>query len=183
MKLEEAKEFLNNKGYILEDTETNNDETAAAENDWWNATMDVYKDKTVGGNSKLKNRKNKMLKKYQELRYKNLDLEDKKREAYNFNMKNFFNGVLNGLKNSYKKVTQEPGDYDDDEKYQFVRYWFTNNKTVYCLEVMYYDEDGVVKLQIFEEDSIGAYEKDDFSITTIDEAIEQVLDFVKYQVG
>lgn len=174
MKLEEAKNLLNNKGYILEDTD-----------DWDEADMPVsFTKKNREETVKRHNGRNWYSSAGVDARAnKHDDLEDKKREAYNFNMKNFFNGVLNGLKNSYKKVTQEPGDYDDDEKYQFVRYWFTNNKTVYCLEVMYYDEDGVVKLQIFDEDSIGVYEKDDFSITTIDEAIEQVLDFVKYQVG
>ncbi|MBO7210172.1 MAG: hypothetical protein J6V44_04055 [Methanobrevibacter sp.] len=145
-------------------------------------TDEMEKDPTWWKNDISKSLRTK-LNKRSKLYNKHANLEDKTLNAVNFNMKNFFNGVLNGLKNSYKKVTQEPGDYDDDEKYQFVRYYFTNNKTVYCLEVMYYDEDGIVKLQIFEEDSIGAYEKDDFSITTIDEAIKQVLDFVKYQVG
>ena len=173
MDLIEAKEFLNKNGFILEDTETDDDEYDAL-------TDEMEKDPTWWKNDISKSLRTK-LNKRSKLYNKHANLEDKENAAINFNMKNFFNGVLNGLKNSYKKVTLEPCDYDDDEKYQFVRYWFTNNKISYCLEVMYYDEDGVVKLQIFDVDSIGA-EKDDFSITTINKAIEQVLDFVEWNV-
>ena len=122
------------------------------------------------------------LNKRSKLYNKHANLEDKALHATNFNMENFFNGILNGLSKSYKKVQQEAEDYDDEEKYQFARYYFMYNKNAYCLEVMYYDEDGSVKLQIFDEDAIGA-ERYDFSITTIDKAIEVVLDFVKYQIG
>lgn len=112
---------------------------------------------------------------------KHANLEDKALHATNFNMRNFFNGILNGLSKSYKKVEQEVADYDDKEKYQFARYYFKYNNNTYCLDVMYYDEDGVVKLSICDEDKPGI-ERDDFSISTIDKAIEQVLDFVEWNV-
>ena len=96
-------------------------------------------------------------------------------------MKNFFNGVLNGLKNSYKNVTQEASDYDDENNSQLVRYNFKYNKNSYELDVMYYDEKGVIVMEIMDEDKPGI-EKDDFSITTIDKAIEHVLNFVEWNL-
>ena len=122
------------------------------------------------------------LNKRSKLYNKHANLEDKTLNAVNFNMRNLFNGILNGLEKSYKKVEQEAADYDDKEKYQFARYYFMYNKHAYCLDVMYYDEDGSIKLSICDEDKPGI-ERYDFSITTIDKAIDVVLDFVKYQVG
>lgn len=171
MNLQEAQQILKNAGYIVEDTETNDDEydalTAEMEKDptWWKNDISKSLRTKLNKRSKLYNR--------------HANLEDKANRAANFNIKNFFNGILNGLKKSYKNVQQEAEDYEDDEKYQFVRYYFMFNKNAYCLEVMYYDEDGVVKLQMFDEAAIGA-ETDDFSVSTIDKAIEQVLDFVDY---
>ena len=47
------------------------------------------------------------------------------------------------------------------------------------LEVMYYDEDGVIVIQIMDEDEVGI-ERDDFSITTVDKAIKHIVEFTKY---
>lgn len=168
-----AIKILESVGYIVEDTETNDDEYDAL-------TDEMEKDPTWWKNDISKSLRTK-LNKRTKLYNKHANLDAKVNHAANFNIKNFFNGILNGLNKSYKKVQQEAEDYDDKEKYQFVRYYFMYNKNAYCLEVMYYDEDGVVKLQIFDEDSIGA-ERDDFSISTIDRAIEQVLDFVEWNV-
>ncbi len=173
MDLNEAKELLESAGYIVEDTETQDDEYDAL-------TDEMEKDPTWWKNDISKSLRTK-LNKRTKLYNKHANLEDKVNRAANFNIKNFFNGILNGLNKSYKNVQQEAEDYEDDEKYQFVRYYFMYNKNAYCLEVMYYDEDGYVKLQIFDEDAIGA-ETDDFSVSTIDKAIDQVLDFVEYNV-
>ena len=168
-----AIKLLESAGYIVEDTETNDDEYDAL-------TDEMEKDPTWWKNDISKSLRTK-LNKRSKLYNKHANLEDKANHAANFNIKNFFNGILNGLSKSYKKVQQEAEDYDDDEKYQFVRYYFMHNKNAYCLEVMYYDEDGYVKLQMFDEDAIGA-NTDDWSISTIDRAIEQVLDFVEWNV-
>ena len=49
------------------------------------------------------------------------------------------------------------------------------------LEVMYYDEKGVIVMQIIDEDAIGA-NTDTFDITTIDDAIEQIVEFTNDNV-
>lgn len=172
-KVNKAIKLLESAGYIVEDTETQDDEYDAL-------TDEMEKDPTWWKNDISKSLRTK-LNKRSKLYNKHANLEDKVNRAANFNIKNFFNGILKGLSKSYKKVQQEAEDYDDEEKYQFVRYYFMYNKNAYCLEVMYYDEDGVVKLQMFDEDAIGA-NTDDFSVSTIDKAIDQVLDFVEYNV-
>lgn len=164
-----AIKLLESVGYIVEDTETQDDEYDELHRKYDNAVRDTLPNADT------------LLRKKTKLYHKHLDLDDKINYASNFNIKNFFNGILKGLNKSYKKVTQEASDYDDDEKYQFVRYYFKYNKNSYCLEVMYYDEDGVVKLQMFDEDAIGA-ETDNFNVSTIDRAIEQVLDFVEWNI-
>ena len=122
------------------------------------------------------------LNKRSKLYNKHANLEDKTLNAVNFNMRNFFKGILKGLSSDYTKVSQDSEYYNDEGNYQFVRYDFTNNKKEYCLEVMYYDEEGTVKVRIFDENDI-LIESYDFSITTIDKAIDVVLDFVEYQIG
>lgn len=140
MKLNEAKQYLNSKGYILEDTETQDD-----------------------------------------LKKNHLDLEDKVHNAYDFNIKNLFYGVEKELQKYYKKVDLEATEYDNENKSQLVRYYFKYNKNSYMLEVMYYDEDGVIVIQIMDEDEVGI-ERDDFSITTVDKAIKHIVDFANYNV-
>ena len=136
MELNEAKEYLNSKGYILEDTET--------------------EDNT------------------------HLDLEDKVHQAYDFNIKSLFYGVEKELEKYYKKVDLEASDYDDKNKSQLVRYYFKYSNN-YMLEVMYYDEEGTISIQIMDEDEIGI-ERDDFIITTVDKAIKHIVDFTNYNV-
>ena len=156
---------------INEDTETNDDEYDAL-------TDEMEKDPTWWKNDISKSLRTK-LNKRTKLYNRHANLEDKANLAANFNIKNFFNGILKGLSKSYKNVQQEVEDYDDETKSQLVRYYFMYKKNAYGLEVMYYDEDGVVNLAMFEEDKIGI-ERDDFSVSTIDNAIEQVLDFANY---
>lgn len=162
MRLDEAKNYLNSKGYILEDTETQDDEH-----------NDLVRNSGVGYF--------KSLKKIVDLEKKHLDLEDKIHRAYNFNIKNLFYGVEKELQKYYKKVDLEATDYDDKNKRQLVRYYFKYNKNSYMLEVMYYDEDGVIVIQIMDEDEVGI-ERDDFSITTVDKAIKHIVDFTNYNV-
>ena len=110
-----------------------------------------------------------------------MDLEDKTLKAVNFNMRNFFNGILKGLSSDYTKVSQNTEYYNNERDYQFVRYDFTKDKKYYCLEVMYYVADENIKVRIFDENE-NLIERYDFSITTIDKAIDVVLDFVAYNL-
>ena len=135
MDLNEAQEILSKNGFILEDTET--------------------EDNT------------------------HLDLEDKVHQAYDFNIKSLFYGVEKELEKYYDKVDLEASDYDDKNKSQLVRYYFKYHNTPYMLEVMYYDEEGYIVMQIMDEDEIGI-ERDDFSITTVDKAIKYIVGFANY---
>ena len=170
MKLDEAKEYLNSKGYIIEDTETNDDDYEQVGNEIDNWKKDWYDPKAK-----------KLLNKHLSLSNKHLDLEDKIHRASNFNIKNLFYGVEKELQKYYKKVHLVSTDYDDKNKSQLVRYYFKYNKSSYMLEVMYYDEEGVIVIQIMDEDEVGI-ERDDFSITTVDKAIKHIVDFVNYNV-
>lgn len=169
MQLNEAKEFLNSKGYILEDTETQDDEY----NELHRKFDDAVRETKPNADT--------LKRKTTNLYHKHLDLEDKIHRASNFNIKNLFYGVEKELQKIYKKVDLEATDYDDEKKSQLVRYYFKYNKSSYMLEVMYYDEDGVIVIQIMDEDEVGI-ERDDFSITTVDKAIKHIVDFVNYNV-
>ena len=70
----------------------------------------------------------------------------------------------------------EASDYDDEDKSQIVSYYYTFKKKEYDLKVIYYDEDDVIKVQLF-ADNLYGYERDDFSVTTIDDAIKQIIEF------
>ena len=154
MDLNEAKKILKNAGYILEDTD-----------DWDKADM------LIGTPKKRADRVNKHL--------FLSDLDHKTTDAENFNIKNLFYGLEKELKKVYKKVEMEASDYNDEDKSQLVGYYYTFNKKEYDLKVIYYDEDDVIEVQLFADDWYG-YEKDDFSVTTIDDAIKQIMKFVHY---
>lgn len=151
-----AIKLLESVGYIVEDTD-----------DWDEADMPIGTPKQRADR----------VKKHEYFR----DLDHKTTDASNFNIKNLFYGVEKELKKVYKKVEIEASDYDDENKSQLVRYYFKYNKNSYMLEVMYYDEDGVIVLQIMDEDEVGI-ERDDFSITTVDKAIKHIVDFANYNV-
>lgn len=154
MNLNEAKQILKNAGYIVEDTD-----------DWDEADM------PIGTPKQRADRVNK----HSSFR----DLDHKYTDAANFNIKNLFDGVEKELKKVYKKVEMEASDYDDEDKSQIVSYYYTFKKKEYDLKVIYYDEDDVIKVQLFADDWYG-YERDDFSVTTIDDAIKQIMKFVHY---
>lgn len=172
MRLEEAKKYLNDCGFILEDTETNDEEYDKLDNDWdrkWGNVSDKALDN--------------LNKKIQNVRHKHLDLEDKVLKAQNYNIENLFYGLKKELKKTYKNVFLYEHDYDDIEKCQSGDYEFIlqrKYKHNFILTVNYYDEDGVinVKLTNDEDDEIT----DDFSVSTIDKAINQIIDFVNFQV-
>lgn len=171
MNLNEAKDYLNSKGFILEDTETNDDE-------YDSLTDEMEKDSTWWKNDISKSLRTK-LNKRTKLYNKHANLEDKVRQSYDFNIKSLFQGVENELQKYYKNVYLEASDYDDKSKSQLVRYYFKYNKNSYMLEVMYYDEDGVVEMQFMDENEAGI-ERDDFSITTVDKAIKHIVGFANY---
>lgn len=154
MNLNEAKDYLNSKGYILEDTD-----------DWDEADM------SIGTPKSRADRVNK----HSFLR----DLEHKYTDAANFNIENLIYGVEKQLEKIYKKVEIDAYNYDDENKSQLVRYYYTFKKKQYILEVLYHDEDHVIKVQLFSDDWYG-YERDDFSVTTIDDAIKQIMKFIHY---
>jgi hypothetical protein len=157
------------ENFMVEDTETQDDEYNELNRKYDDAVRD-----TLPNADTLK-------RKTTNLYHKHLDLEDKIHRASNFNIKNLFYGVEKELQKYYKKVDLEATDYDDENKSQLVRYYFKYNKNSYMLEVMYYDEDGVIVIQIMDEDEVGI-ERDDFSITTVDKAIKHIVDFVNYNV-
>ena len=173
MDLIEAKDYLNKNGFILEDTETDDDE-------YDSLTDEMEKDPTWWKNDISKSLRTK-LNKRSKLYNKHANLEDKVRQSYDFNIKSLFQGAEKELEKYYKNVYLEASDYDDKSKSQLVRYYFKYNKNSYMLEVMYYDEDGVIEMQFMDENEPGI-ERDDFSITTIDKAIEHVLDFVEWNL-
>lgn len=154
MRLDEAKQILRNAGYILEDTD-----------DWDEADM------LIGTPKQRADRVNK----HSSFR----DLDHKYTDAANFNIKNLFDGVEKELKKVYKKVEIDASNYDDEGKCQIVSYYYTFKKKQYHLKVRYYDEDDVIKVQLFADDWYG-HERDDFRVTTIDDAIKQIIEFANY---
>ena len=120
-----------------------------------------------------------ILRKKTKLYHKHLDLDHKYTDAANFNIKNLFDGIEKKLKKIYKKVEIEASDYDDENKSQLVKYYYTFNKKLYNLKVLYRDEDDVINVQLFSDNWYG-YEKDDFSVTTIDDVIKKIIKFTHY---
>ena len=107
------------------------------------------------------------------------DVEDKISNAVDFNIQNLFTGIEKELKRVYKNVEMDASNYDDEDKSQLVRFYYTFNKKQYNLEVLYRDEDDVINVQLFADDWYG-HERDDFSVTTIDNAIKQIVKFAHY---
>lgn len=149
-----AIKLLESAGYIVEDTD-----------DWDEADMPIGTPKQRADR----------VKKHEYFR----DLDHKTTNASNFNIENLFYGVEKELKKAYKKVEIEASDYDDENMSQLVRFYYTFNKKQYNLEVLYRDEDDVINVQLFADDWYG-HERDDFSVTTIDDAIKQIIEFAHY---
>lgn len=154
MNLREAKKILKKAGYIVEDTD-----------DWDEADM------PIGTPKQRADRVNK----HSFLR----DLDHKTTDALVFNIRNLFYGLKKELMKVYKKVEMEASNYDDEGKCQIVSYYYTFKKKEYDLKVIYYDEDDVIKVQLFADDWYG-YERDDFSVTTIDDVIKKIIKFTHY---
>lgn len=156
-KVNKAIKLLESAGYIVEDTD-----------DWDEADMPIGTPKQRADR----------VKKHEYFR----DLDHKTTNAANFNIENLFYGVEKELSKIYKKVEIDATDYDDENKSQLVRYYFKYDGFSYCLEVMYFDEDGIVKIQIYDEDSLGIARKS-FKVSTIDNVIEQIINFIDYQLN
>ncbi len=76
MKLDEAQEILKQNGYLLEDTETNDEEMDELDAKWGKKWGDIHvSDKALDN----------LNKKMQNTRHKHMDLEDKINHAKNFN--------------------------------------------------------------------------------------------------
>lgn len=154
MNLYEAKQILKNAGYIVEDTD-----------DWDEADM------PIGTSKSRADRVNK----HSYFR----DLDHKTTDALVFNIRNLFYGLKKELMKVYKKVEMEASNYDDEGKCQIVSYYYTFKKKEYDLKVIYYDEDDVINVQLFADNWYG-YEKDNFSVTTIDDVIKKIIKFTHY---
>lgn len=154
MKLNEAKQILKKAGFICEDTD-----------DWDEADMSIGTSKSRAD----------IVNKHSYFR----DLDHKTTDALVFNIRNLFYGLEKELMKVYKKVGMEASNYDYEGKCQIVRYYYTFNKKQYNLKVLYRDEDEVINVQLFADNWYG-YEKDNFSVTTIDDAIKQIMKFAHY---
>lgn len=172
-KVNKAIKLLESVGYIVEDTD-----------DWDEADMPVsFTKKNREETVKRHNGRNWYSSAGVDARAnKHDDLEDKIHSAYDFNIKSLFYGVQKELQKIYKKVDMKSTDYDDENKSQLVRYYFKYDGFSYCLEVIYFDEDGIVKIQIYDEDSLGIARKS-FKVSTIDNVIEQIINFIDYQLN
>ena len=167
MRLEEAKKYLNQSGYILEDTEPLDNEIE-----------DVRNELHKKFNKKLS-------KKYGNLmdKVRNKSVENKAINAINFNMRTFFKGLEDKLSiYDFRKLTV---GYDTDKNCQTVEYNFDYEDDpdeeiffYYTVEflVKYYDEAGYIELDI--NDKNHSYNKQTkIEIGKIDDTIEEVFDW------
>lgn len=181
---DESKKILENAGYIVEDTETDDEE--------YDELTDKI-DKVLKGrkyselSDKEKIKVSNIDRKRYKLQYKRPRAELKVPDAYLYNIKSLVSGVEEELKKKYNKVKIGSSDYDTEDECQIVEYYFTykgpgskTNKS-YMLNVKYYNKDDVVKQQLWGDDWSYVVH-DDFSVSTIDNAIEQIIKFVDYQV-
>ena len=151
MRLDEAKKILKNNGFILEDTETLDDEvdylktqnTKASKN-----KLDKVMDRAYAG-----------------------DLEKKVLNAQNYNIKQFFAGLeemfdeylMNWKRNAYY--------YDTKRACQSVEYFFNDLMFV----VKYFDEAGYIQVSL-EDNKVLKSKK--FKLTRVDENTEEVYDWI-----
>ena len=164
MDLLEAKEFLNKNGFILEDTETDDDEYDAL-------TDEMEKDPTWWKNDISKSLRTK-LNKRSKLYNKHANLEDKENAAINYNLKNFYR-ELNVLL-SKKGFHSGSSYYDDNINCQSVEYenYPKNEKEYTQIEVIYYPDKDLV--QVVLSGYYGPYERLKIHITdTIEKAVKE----------
>lgn len=151
MDLYEAKKLLKNAGYIIEDTETLDDEINY-----------LAKQKTKKSRMKLYNALD---------RVHDSSVENKVLNAQNYNIKHFFNGLEEMFEEYLMNWKRHAYDYDTDKGCQAVEYFFNDLMFV----VKYYDEAGYIQVSL--EDN-GVQEAKKFKLTKVDENIEEVYDWI-----
>ena len=160
MDLYEAKKLLKKNGYIIEDTETLDDEI----NDMEMAT-------STGKNTfKMKPMQ---AKKYNKMwdRVRDTSLEKKSLNAVNFNIENFFSGLEEKFDEYLVNWKRHAFDYDTIKACQPVEYFFNDLMFV----VKYFDEDGYIQVSL-EDNKVLEAKK--FKLTRVDENIEEVYDWI-----
>ena len=162
MKLEEAKKYLNDCGFILEDTETLDDEI----NDLENQVINRKKPDSFIMNKKQAKKFGKLWDKVRDS-----SLEKKTNKAVNFNMRNFYKGLEEKLSEHWKHFEVEPWDYDTKQNFQAVSYWFNNDRLEF--QVDYWDEKGEIQLGLIDVDKSTRKDKK-IKITNIDKNILEV---------
>ena len=178
MKVEEAKKYLNDCGFILEDTETLDDEFEDLHNE--------IRKEIINNPDKI-SLSNKLSKKHSELMDKVRDksVEKKVNDAVNFNMRNFFDKLEE--KFDIYDFSYSTDDYDTVKKYQSREYFFEHDadpddRTALSynveLKVDYYDEKGIIKLWLIEWKK-KKRKHTVIEVTRIDDAVEEVFDWFK----
>lgn len=159
MKLYEAKQILNKEGYILEDTETLDDE------------IDYLKNQ----NSKASRNK---LNKAMERVYAG-DLEKKVLNAQNYNIEHFYAGLEEKFDKYWENYTVDHMFYDTEHNFQPTSYWFDDGYLEF--QVDYFDEKGVIDVGLIDIKK-GTRKNKKFKITKTDENIEEVFDWFFHKV-
>lgn len=151
MDLNEAKQELIEHGYIIEDTETLDDEI-----DY------LSKQNTQKAKMKLYNALD---------RVHDNSVENKVLDAQNYNIKSFFTGLEEMFDEYLMNWKRHAYDYDTKKGCQPVEYFFNSLMFV----VKYFDEAGFIQVSL--EDN-GVIEAKKFKLTKVDENIEQVYDWI-----
>lgn len=156
MDLNEAKQELIEHGYIIEDTETLDDEI----NDYLSN----------------KNRTIKDVKKADKVfdKIRNSSLEKKTLNAVNFNIKSFLTGLEERLNQYFENFTVDHMYYDTKQNFQPTSYWFDDDNLEF--QVDYWDEKGFIDLGLIDINK-GTRKNKKFKITKTDENIEEVFNW------
>lgn len=159
MNLKEAKQELIEHGYIIEDTETLDDELE------YLATLN-----TKAG-----------VKKYNKAydRVYASSLEKKILNAQNYNIKQFFTGLEERLNQYYENFTVDHMYYDTKQNFQPTSYWFDDDNLEF--QVDYWDEKGFIDLGLIDIKK-GTRKNKKFKITKTNENIEEVFNWFRLKV-
>ena len=162
MKLEEDKKYLNDCGFILEDTETLDDEIEDLERQALKpGTDDVYK-----MNKKQANKFGKLWD-----RVRDSSVEKKVNNAVNFNILNFYKGLEERFDQYWDNWTKDELDYNFGLACQPVAYYFDEDNLIF--DVQYFDEDGYILLNL-EDQKKKTDKTKKIKLDKIDKNIEEV---------
>ena len=160
MKLEEAKKYLNDCGFILEDTETLDDEIEDLERQALKpGTDDVYKMNKI--------RANKLGKLWD--RVSDSSVENKANNAVNFNILNFYKGLEERFDQYWDNWTKKERAFWF--RNQPVTYYFDDDNLIF--DVQYVDEDGYIRLNLKDQKKKTVKTKI-IQLDKIDKNIEEV---------